>query len=114
MQIGDLEDLERAGRALAAPLQLIISNAHAAATAERLGVPLLRAGFPQYDRVGGYSRTWVGYRGSRHTLFDIANLILGNHHDIPVHRSIFWTGTPRHVERRAGTQPAPGAGLVGH
>jgi hypothetical protein len=50
---------------------------------------LLRAGFPQYDWVGGYARTWVGYRGARQALFDIANLFLGNHHDTPVHRSIY-------------------------
>lgn len=85
VQIGDLEDLERA----AAGAQLIISNSHAAASAERLGVPLLRAGFPQYDWVGGYARAWIGYRGGRQMLFDFANLILGQHHDIPAYRSIF-------------------------
>ncbi len=85
VQIGDLEDLERA----AAGTQVIISNSHAAASAERLGVPLLRAGFPQYDWVGGYARAWIGYRGGRQTLFDFANLILGQHHDIPAYRSIF-------------------------
>ncbi|BCU08052.1 hypothetical protein Atep_27290 [Allochromatium tepidum] len=37
---------------------------------------MLRAGFPQYDRVGGYTRTWIGYAGTRATLFDLANLIL--------------------------------------
>ncbi|HEX8963966.1 MAG TPA: nitrogenase iron-molybdenum cofactor biosynthesis protein NifN [Rhodocyclaceae bacterium] len=85
VQIGDLEDLERA----AAGAQLIISNSHAAASAEHLGVPLLRAGFPQYDWVGGYARAWIGYRGGRQMLFDFANLILGQHHDIPAYRSIF-------------------------
>jgi hypothetical protein len=34
----------------------VISNSHAAETAGRLGVPLLRAGFPQYDLIGGYQR----------------------------------------------------------
>jgi nitrogenase molybdenum-iron protein NifN len=116
VQIGDLEDLERAAGAgmSAAPVQLVISNSHAAATAERLGVPLLRAGYPQYDRVGGYAATWVGYRGSRQTLFNIANLFLGNHHDIPVHRSVFWAGTPREFESRPDRRPQTGAGLVGH
>ena len=85
VQVGDLEDLERA----ATDAQLIISNSHAAGTAERLGVPLLRAGFPQYDWVGGYAHPWIGYRGARQALFDFANLILGHHHDIPAYRSIF-------------------------
>jgi nitrogenase molybdenum-iron protein NifN len=106
--IGDLEDLEIAARA--ADAQLVISNSHAAQTAERLGVPLLRAGFPQYDWVGGYARTWVGYRGARQALFDIANLFLGNHHDTPAHRSIYRTDP----ERDSAVGSATGAGLVRH
>jgi nitrogenase molybdenum-iron protein NifN len=108
VQIGDLEDLERAAQS--GDAQLIISNSHAVQCAERLGIPILRAGFPQYDYVGGYARTWVGYRGSRQALFDIANLFLGNHHDTPVHRSIYWRGTERDSEGRAPT----GSGLVRH
>ena len=108
VRIGDLDDLERG--ALAHLAQLIVSNSHAAPAAQRLQIPLLRAGFPQYDRVGGYTRTWVGYRGARQALFDVANLFLENHHDTPAHRSIFWTGTARDSEVR----PAPGTGLVGH
>jgi nitrogenase molybdenum-iron protein NifN len=42
----------------------------------RLGIPLLRAGFPQYDLLGGYQRQWIGYSGTRQTLFDIANILL--------------------------------------
>jgi nitrogenase molybdenum-iron protein NifN len=108
VQIGDLDDLERGAAAQRA--QFIVSNSHAAPAADRLQLPLLRAGFPQYDWVGGYARTWVGYRGARQALFDIANLSLGNHHDIPVHRSIYRTDTGRDA---AGRTPA-GAGLVGH
>ncbi len=85
--IGDLEDLEKAARSGGA--QLLIANSHAAETARRLGLPLLRAGFPQYDLVGGYARTWVGYRASRQALFDLANLVLGAHHEIEPYRSIY-------------------------
>ena len=98
VQIGDLEDLEHA----AADAQIVISNSHAVGTAEQLGVPLLRAGFPQYDWVGGYARTWVGYRGARQALFDFANIILGQHHDTPAYQSVF-----RQV-------PQAGAGVVKH
>lgn len=86
--IGDLEDMEKEARAAAA--QLVIANSHAAETAQRLGLPLLRAGFPQYDHVGGYARTWVGYRGSRQALFDISNLMLSQHHELEPYRSIYW------------------------
>jgi nitrogenase molybdenum-iron cofactor biosynthesis protein NifN len=74
VKIGDLEDLEQTARAHAA--ELLIGNSHAAHTAERLGIPLLRAGFPQYDLLGGYQRTWIGYQGTRSTLFELANMLL--------------------------------------
>ncbi|HXU92694.1 MAG TPA: nitrogenase iron-molybdenum cofactor biosynthesis protein NifN [Gallionella sp.] len=81
--IGDLDDLESAARRNGA--QLVISNSHAAESARRLGVPLLRAGFPQYDLIGGYQRLWVGYRGTRQALFDLANLLAehGQHEPAP-------------------------------
>lgn len=89
--VGDLEDMEKAARA--ADAQLVIANSHAAETARRLGLPLLRAGFPQYDLVGGYARTWVGYRGTRQALFDIANLMLSQHHELEPYRSIYRDGS---------------------
>lgn len=75
VKIGDLEDLELAARAHGA--EVMITNSHGAHTAERLGIPLLRAGFPQFDLVGGYQRCWIGYQGTRATLFDLANIMLG-------------------------------------
>jgi len=73
VKIGDLEDVERliAGQ----PADLLIGNSHAAHTASRLGCEFLRAGFPQYDLLGGFQRTWIGYAGTRQALFDIANLM---------------------------------------
>lgn len=81
--IGDLEDMEIA--AMRNGAQLVISNSHAVETARRLGVPLLRSGFPQYDLIGGYQRLWVGYRGTRQALFDLANLLVehGQHEPEP-------------------------------
>jgi nitrogenase molybdenum-iron cofactor biosynthesis protein NifN len=75
VKIGDLEDLEQAARANGA--EAMICSSHGAGSAERLGIPLLRAGFPQFDLVGGYQRCWIGYQGTRQTLFDLANLMLG-------------------------------------
>lgn len=88
IKIGDLEDLELIGRENKA--QLLIGNSHATDTAERLSVPILRTGFPLYDIIGGYQKTWIGYRGSRQTLFDLANLVINFAHEhIPVYRSIY-------------------------
>jgi nitrogenase molybdenum-iron protein NifN len=74
VKIGDLEDLEKIASAEKA--EVLIANTYGVESAARLGIPLLRAGFPQYDYVGGYQKTWIGYRGSRQTLFDLANIML--------------------------------------
>lgn len=90
VHIGDLEDLEL--MALDRHAELIVGSSHAVPAAQRLGLPILRAGFPLYDQVGGYQRTWVGYRGTRQALFDLANLRLehhGQHHEIPAYHSRF-------------------------
>lgn len=113
VRVGDLEDLEI--QAKASNVQLLVTNSHGTQVAERLGVPLLRAGFPQYDWVGGYARTWVGYRGARQALFDLANLFLGHHHDAQAHRSLFWADGPRQYEASVDTKHStPVSGLVSH
>jgi nitrogenase molybdenum-iron protein NifN len=74
VKIGDLEDLRLL--AMEHGAELLIGNSHAVDSAAQLGIPLLRAGFPQYDLLGGYQRTWIGYRGTRQTLFELANMML--------------------------------------
>ncbi len=88
VKIGDLEDLEQLAQANGA--ELLITNSHGVESAKRLGVPLLRAGFPQYDNLGGYQKTWIGYRGTRQTLFDLANIMLSlEKGEIHPYRSIY-------------------------
>ena len=88
VKLGDLEDLELTAREHG--VDLVISNSHAADTAKRLGVPLLRVGFPQYDLIGGYQKLWVGYRGTRQALFDLANLLVEHgHHEVQAYRSVY-------------------------
>jgi nitrogenase molybdenum-iron protein NifN len=88
VKLGDLEDLELTARANGA--DLVICNSHGGETAKHLGVPLLRAGFPQYDLIGGYQKLWVGYRGTRQALFDLANLLVEHgHHEVPAYRSVY-------------------------
>lgn len=85
VQLGDLEDLEHLGRGTA---QVVLANSHAAETAERLGVPLVRVGFPLFDTIGAYARRWVGYRGVRQILFDLANTVHEQALDeVPVYRA---------------------------
>jgi nitrogenase molybdenum-iron protein NifN len=88
VKIGDLEDLELLAKQHKA--QLLIGNSHAVASAERLGIPILRAGFPLYDIIGGYQKTWIGYRGTRQALFDLANLVINfAHEEIEVYHSLY-------------------------
>lgn len=86
IKIGDLEDLQILARENKA--DLLIGNSHAREAAKRLGIPLVRAGFPQYDLLGGYQRCWIGYQGSRQALFDFANILMeNNHHEVKPYRS---------------------------
>lgn len=99
IKIGDLEDLEAIAKERNA--QLLIGNSHAVAAAERLGIPILRAGFPLYDIIGGYQKTWIGYRGTRQTLFDLANLVINfAHEEIEPYYSIY-AQKPETERRRA-------------
>lgn len=97
--VGDLEDLETLAREHEAGL--LIANSHAAETASRLGLPLVRAGFPLYDEYGAAARRWVGYQGSRSTLFHLANTLATAWREIAPYRSVFWRGTPREAEAGA-------------
>lgn len=88
VKIGDLEDLEQLARTTGA--EVLICNSHGAESATRLGIPMLRAGFPQYDTLGGYQKTWIGYRGSRQSLFELANILLSlEKGEIHPYRSIY-------------------------
>lgn len=57
-------------RAEALKPDLIIGNSKGYKTARRLGVPLVRVGFPIHDRIGGQRLLHVGYRGTQN-LFDL-------------------------------------------
>ena len=97
--VGDLEDLEKQARAASA--ELVIGNSHAVESARRLGLPIFRAGFPQFDLLGGYQHTCIGYRGARQLLFDLANLLQEQSHTaIPVYRSIYSQKQDRPVQER--------------
>ena len=98
--IGDLEDLEWLGREQAA--DMIVTNAHGAEIARRLGAAHLRAGFPIYDSYGAHSRIWTGYGGSRQTLFRMANLLAGHYQEIRPYRSRYRQDRPGDPDIRTG------------
>ncbi|WP_332116442.1 nitrogenase iron-molybdenum cofactor biosynthesis protein NifN [Azorhizobium caulinodans] len=75
--IGDLEDLERLAKER--ECDLLITHSHGRQAAARLNIPFYRAGIPMFDRLGAGHQLSVGYRGTRTTLFTIANLLISDH-----------------------------------
>lgn len=65
--VGDLSSIE-------GEFDLIISNSHAAETAERVGAPLLQTGFPVYKVFGNTHRVTIGYRGTLSLIHEAATL----------------------------------------
>ena len=69
--VGDLEDLEEAGRGA----DLLVANSNGRQAAAKLGIKAhLRAGLPVFDRLGAHQKMWVGYRGTMNLVFEVANL----------------------------------------
>ncbi|TBY66111.1 nitrogenase iron-molybdenum cofactor biosynthesis protein NifN [Rhizobium leguminosarum bv. viciae] len=75
VKVGDLSDLE----SLAATADLIVTHSHGREAARRLGVPLMRVGFPMFDRLGSQHKLTILYRGTRDVIFDFANILQTNH-----------------------------------
>ncbi|MGX9147568.1 nitrogenase iron-molybdenum cofactor biosynthesis protein NifN [Mesorhizobium sp. 128a] len=76
VQVGDLGDLET----LAAGTDLLVTHSHGRQAAERLGIPLMRVGFPIFDRLGSQHKPTILYQGTRDLIFEIANIFQANQH----------------------------------
>ncbi|MBP1884783.1 nitrogenase iron-molybdenum cofactor biosynthesis protein NifN [Sinorhizobium mexicanum] len=76
VQVGDLGDLE----GLAAGADLLVTHSHGRQAAERLGIPLMRIGFPIFDRLGSQHKLTILYQGTRDLIFDVANIFQPNQH----------------------------------
>ena len=104
VQIGDLDDLETLARERDA--ELVIGSSHALDAANRLAAPLLRAGYPLHDQFGGYQRAWIGYRGARQALFDLANALLSHaEHAVAPYHSFYSGKADARPEVRHGATP---------
>jgi nitrogenase molybdenum-cofactor synthesis protein NifE len=69
--VGDLEDLEAAGKGA----DLLVANSNGRQAAAKLGIKAhLRTGYPVFDRLGAHQKVWVGYRGTLNLVFEVANL----------------------------------------
>ncbi len=75
----DLYEFHEAVKAQGA--ELILGNSKGKDVADDEGVPLVRFGFPVYDRVGVYRYSILGYNGSIYLLDQMTNAILGHKYD---------------------------------
>jgi nitrogenase molybdenum-iron protein NifN len=73
--IGDLEDLAAAART-----DLIVTHSHGRQAAERLGLPLMRVGFPIFDRLGSQHKRTILYEGTRDLVFEVGNIFQAEIH----------------------------------
>jgi len=83
--IGDLEDFEQAAQATGC--DLLMTHSHGRQAAERLDKPLFRLGIPTFDRIGNAHKCYVGYRGTRHFVYEVGNLLMAQ---IPHHGPADW------------------------
>ena len=67
----DIEDAAKAARP-----ELVIGHSKGYSLSRKLGIPLVRIGFPIHDRTGGSRLLHVGYRGALALLDRIANTLI--------------------------------------
>ena len=74
MQDTDFADLE--ARVEAVRPDILIGNSKGYSMSRRLGIPLVRVGFPIHDRIGGARLLHVGYRGAQQLFDRITNTLI--------------------------------------
>jgi nitrogenase molybdenum-iron protein beta chain len=63
------------------PVDLMIGHSDGRLIAQDVGIPLIRAGFPVYDRAGYHRRPIVGYNGGINLIDRITNTIMEKYYD---------------------------------
>jgi nitrogenase molybdenum-iron protein NifN len=78
VKVGDLGDFE--DLAASAGCDLLVAHSHGRQASDRLGVALMRAGFPIFDRLGSQHRRTILYEGVRDLVFEVANVLHAHPH----------------------------------
>jgi nitrogenase molybdenum-iron protein beta chain len=63
------------------PVDLVIGNSEGRLITRDLGIPLVRVGFPVYDRAGYHRVPIVGYNGSVNLIDRITNIVMEKYYD---------------------------------
>lgn len=101
VRIGDLEDFETH----AAACDLLVTHSHGRQAAQRLGIPLYRAGLPVFDQLGVAHKISVGYRGTRNLVFELGNVFMEALHAHETHGSSPHTNATVTAATSATTAP---------
>jgi len=72
----EIEAAAESEAAAGRPVDILIGSSKGYAIAKRLGVPLVRIGFPIHDRFGGQRIASLGYRGSQELFDRIVNALI--------------------------------------
>ncbi|WP_414470416.1 nitrogenase iron-molybdenum cofactor biosynthesis protein NifN [Methanobacterium sp. ACI-7] len=75
----DLYDLHQQVKYM--DIELLIGNSYGARIAEAEDIPLLRIGFPVYDRLGAQRISILGYKAGIRLVDTVTNMILENYYD---------------------------------
>ncbi len=76
---GDLYDLHH--KIKEKPVDILIGNSYGASIAQEENIPLFRAGFPIFDRLGDQRISVLGYNGGINFVDEITNTILDYYYD---------------------------------
>ncbi len=83
------------------PRRVFVRVAQIALLPNRLGASHLRIDYPLFEQIGAYARLWIGHRGWRHTIFDVANLLWSRRQTAGPNTSIYWRDASEHYKNGA-------------
>jgi nitrogenase molybdenum-iron protein NifN len=75
MEGADFAEIEEAASAVSA--DLVLGSSKGYQLARKLGVPMVRVGFPIHDRIDGPRLLHLGYRGAQELFDRITNALVG-------------------------------------
>ncbi len=77
----DADFYDIAGEAESIGPDIMVGNSKGYSLARKLGIPLIRVGFPIHDRIGGQRILHLGYRGAQNLLDTIVNALIQKKQD---------------------------------
>ena len=77
----DVDFLDIEERAAELDVDLILGHSKGYSFARKMGIPLIRVGFPVHDRIGGQRILHLGYEGAQRLFDEITNVMIAKKQD---------------------------------